>query len=64
MKSDDEKLKSTGYLVIVAFYYLLQVSEYTKSQMVQRNGQRICATHTKQFSVENVGSFKAGQIVP
>ena len=64
MKSDDKKLKSTGCLVIIAFYYLLRVGEYTKPRMVQRNGQRIRATRTKQFSVENVGFFKKGQIVP
>ena len=64
MKTSNIKLRHTGSLVIIAFYYLLRVGEYTKPRTVQRNGKAIRATRTKQFSVGNVGFFKAGKIVP
>ena len=63
MRTSEQKLRSSGCLVLVAFYYLLRVGEYTKPRMITRNGKRVRATRTKQFSVANVGFFKNGQIV-
>jgi hypothetical protein len=64
MKSSDQKLRTAGCLVLVAFYYLLRVGEYTKPRYVTRNGRKERATRTKQFSVQNVGFFKDGKIIP
>ena len=64
INTSDPKLRSSGCLVLVAFYYLLRVGEYTKPRYVTRNGKRERATRTKQFSVGNVGFFKSGRIVP
>jgi hypothetical protein len=62
--SDDPKLAATGCLTLIAFYYLLRVGEYTKPRLVMRNGKKIRATRTIQFSLRNVGFFKDGKIVP
>jgi hypothetical protein len=62
MKTRDEKLKSSGCLVLVAFYYLPYVGEYTKPWTTIQNGEHIRATQTKQFTVANAGFFKNGQI--
>ena len=62
--SDDPKTRSSGCLVLIAFYYLLRVGEYTKPRTVIRNGEKVRATRTKQFSVGNVGFFKNGHIMP
>jgi hypothetical protein len=63
IKSTDQKLRTTSCLVLVAFYYLLRVGEYTKPRFVTRNGKKERATRTKQFSVQNVGFFKDGHII-
>jgi hypothetical protein len=62
--SEDPKLNACGCLVLIAFYYLLRVGEYTKPRMVTRNGKKVRATRTKQFSVGNVGFFKNNKIIP
>jgi hypothetical protein len=62
--SSNPKDEATGCLVIIAFYYLLRVGEYTKPRMATRNGKRVNATRTKQFTYSNVGFFKNGRIVP
>ena len=56
--------RHSGALIIVAFYYLLRVGEYTQPPMVTINGQRVRATRTVQFSVGNVGFFAKGRIIP
>jgi len=47
--------KQAGLLIMVAFYFLLRVCEYTQLRYVQQNGKRVLATRTKQFTVGNVG---------
>jgi hypothetical protein len=63
LASDDPKVQATGCLVLVAFYYLLRVGEYTRPRFVSRNGTRVSATRTKQFRFSNMGFFKDDQIV-
>jgi hypothetical protein len=55
--------EATGCLVIIAFFYLLRVGEYTPPRYVTRNGEKIRATRTIQFTIGNVGFFKNGHIV-
>ena len=50
--------------MLVAFYFLLHVGEYTKPQTVCHDGKRVPATRTKLFVVINVGFFLNGVIVP
>ena len=38
MESSSPKQQAVGCLVLIAFYYLLRVGEYTKPQYVTRNG--------------------------
>ena len=52
-----------GQLIIIAFYFLLRVGEYTTPRYVTHNGKKEKATRTKQFIIENVGFFKNGQII-
>ena len=56
--------KDVDYLMVMAFYFLLRVGEYTQPKTAVINGQRVPATRTKQFSVDNVGFFKDGKLVP
>ena len=56
--------RAAGELSLVAFYYLLRVGEYTKPRFVTRNGVRVRASRTQQFTVGNVGFFKNGRIIP
>ena len=62
--TNDPKTQAAGCLALTAFYYLLRVGEYTKPRMVTRNGARIRATRTVQFTISNVGFFKNGKIIP
>ena len=39
--------RRTGCLILVAFYFLLKVGEYTKPETSIQNGKRVSATHTK-----------------
>ena len=64
LKSADPHTRHTGLLVMVAFYYLLRVGEYTKPRTVLRSGKRVPSTRTKQFTIANVGFFKDGKILP
>ena len=49
--------------MLVAFYFLLRVGEYTKPRFTIRNGKKVAAPRTKQFSVGNVGFFKDGNVI-
>ena len=64
ISSRDPILQQLGCLILVAFYFLLRVGEYTKPRYVVRNGKKIPATRTKQFVVENVGFSKDGTVIP
>lgn len=50
-------------LCLVAFYYLLRVGEYTQPRYTTRNGKRVKASRTVQFTVGNVGFYKNGKII-
>ncbi len=63
-KNGSPKAMAVGSLSLIAFFYLLRVGEYTKPKYATRNGVRVRATRTKQFSVGNVGFWKNGQRVP
>lgn len=63
MKTNDPHRQAIGCLTLVAFYYLLQVGEYTQPKYVYHNGERVRATHTVQFELQNVGFFKDGKVV-
>jgi hypothetical protein len=62
--ASDPKTKATGHLILIAFYYLLRVGEYTKPRFVNRNNVRVSASRTKQFQYSNIGFFKNNEIVP
>jgi hypothetical protein len=62
-QSSNPKVQTMGNLILVAFYYLLRVGEYTKPRFAIRGGRKIRATRTKQFSYSNVGFFKNGKVV-
>jgi hypothetical protein len=64
LASDDPKVQATGDLVLIAFYFLLRVGEYTRPRFVMRNGTKVRATRTKQFSYSNVGFYKDDRIIP
>ena len=51
----DPTAKHTGLPIVFAFYYLLQVGEYTKPHTVLKVVKRVSVTHTKQFIVSYVG---------
>jgi hypothetical protein len=61
--SSDPLTRTAGCLIIIAFYFLLRVGEYTKPRTAIRNGVTIRATRTVQFMVSNVGFFKDGKII-
>ena len=56
--------RTTADLVLVAFYYLLRVGEYTKPRFVKTGSQLRRATRTIQFTVGCVGFFKNGTLLP
>ena len=62
-KASDPGTTATGHLILIAFYYLLRVGEYTKPKFTTQNGKRIRATRTVQFMMSNVGFFKDGKQV-
>ena len=62
--SSNRKERTTADLVLVAFYYLLRVGEYTKPRFVKHGNQLRRATRTIQFTVGCVGFFKDGQLLP
>ena len=59
-----EQERATGLLANIGFYFLLRVGEYTKPRFVIRNRKKVRATRTIQFSVENIGFFKDGKVIP
>ena len=63
LASEDPKTRASGSLIMIAFYFLLRVGEYTRPRYVNRNGERVRATRTIQFSYLNVGFFKNGKVV-
>ena len=58
------KLRAIADLIIIAFYFLLRVGEYTRPRTTKVNGKEQRATRTQQFQVDNVGFFKNGIVVP
>ena len=59
------RIRAIADLIIIAFYFLLRVGEYTRPRQVRvKNGKGQCATRTEQFQVKNVGFFKAGKVLP
>jgi len=54
-QSSCTKTQATADLMLVAFYYLLRVGEYTKPTRVKKNGKWVRATRTVQFNVGNIG---------
>ena len=63
MTSTDPKAQAVGCLTIIAYYFLLRVGEYTRPRFVTRNGEKVRASRTVQFSYMNVGFFKDGKVV-
>ena len=63
LNNTDPMLKRIGCLMLVAFFYLLRVGEYTRPRFVVLNGKRVPATRTKQFVVGDVGFFKNGKVI-
>ncbi len=61
--SNCPKKKAIADLLIIAFYYLLRVGEYTKPRFVTRNGKKVKATRTVQFRVQDVGFHKGTTVV-
>ena len=64
LSTKSPKARHTGALIIVAFFYLLRVGEYTVPPFVVLNGKRVKATRTVQFTVGNIGFFRKGKIIP
>ena len=62
--STDDGNIATAQLIIIAFYYLLRVGEYTKPKYITRNKKKLRATRTVQFSIGNIGFFKNDKILP
>ena len=56
--STDPFVRRIGCLILVGFYFLLRVGEYTKPRTVVKDGKHVRATRTKQFVVGDVGFFK------
>ena len=62
--STDPFVRLIGCLILVDFYFLLRVGEYTKPRTVVKDGKRVCVTRTKQFVVLNVGFYHNGVVIP
>jgi hypothetical protein len=58
------KLEAVGDLALIAFYYLLQVGEYTKPKYVKTTTGTKRATRTEQFKIKDIGFFKDNKILP
>jgi hypothetical protein len=58
-----QSLRQQVCLVLITFYFLLRVGEYTKTRMVICNGASIQATQIVKFTVSNVRFFKNGKII-
>ena len=57
-KTSCPKKKATADLIIIAFYYMLRVGEYTKPRFTTVNGKRRKSSRTVQFRVQDVGFHK------
>ena len=57
------KIQATGYLSIIAFYYLLRSVEYTKHRHVKLNGKLVISTRTQHFIVKVLGFWKNVKII-
>ena len=64
LASPESLIRKTGCLILVEFYFVLRVGEYTKPKTVMKNGKRVSATLTKQLLVGNVEFFHNGMIMP
>ena len=64
LASLDPLIHRIGFLILVAFYFVLRVGEYTKPKTVIQNGKRVSAMRTKQFLVGNVRFFRNGVVMP
>ena len=62
-KSSNAKLQATGELALIAFYYLLCVSEYTKPWYITRNVKKVKVSCMVQFTLGNIDFFKDGKLV-
>ena len=62
--STDPFVQSIGCLILVAFYLLLRVGEYTKPRTLVKDGKRVRATKTKQFVMRNVFFFYNDVVIP
>ena len=62
--SKDQGVITTAHLIVIAFYYLLRVGEYTKPKFIYRQGKKRRATRTVQFTIGNIGFFKNDSILP
>ena len=58
-----QHVQTVGCLTLTAFYYLLRVGEYTQPRFIHRNGKKVRATRTKQFTVGNVGFFAGDKLL-
>ena len=64
MQTKSAKERHTGCLILIAFYFLLRVGEYTQPDLILRGGKKVRASRTVQFTVGNVGLFRKGKILP
>ena len=63
-QTTDKCIRATADLILIAFYYLLRVGEFTHPRKIQIGNKTVRATRTKQFRVQDVGFFKNGKILP
>ena len=54
------KERAIADLILIAFFYLLRVGEYTTPRRVRRNNEWVRATRTIQFRTKDVGFWKNG----
>ena len=62
-----EQDKAIGDLIVIVFYYLLRVGEYTTTASRPRKGKRRKAKQTRQFRLKDITFFKfdsAGRLAP
>jgi hypothetical protein len=55
------KDRATADLILIAFFYLLRVGEYTTPRRVKKNNEWVRATRTIQFRTKDIGFWKNGQ---
>ena len=57
------KVQATGYLSIIAFYYLLRSGKYKKARKLKQNGKLVIATRKQQIRFKDVWFWKKGEII-